>query len=65
MQSTDLDPSLAFTALLELDPGFGKNNVEQGAVRRQQLLEAYHAQDEVRNLWDFTKLWLAGAGAQQ
>lgn len=56
MKKTDLDPSLAFTALLELD-GENRTMVEAQEMR-EQLLEAYYAQNEIRNLWDFTKSWL-------
>jgi hypothetical protein len=58
MQATDLDPSLAFTALLELDPEFGKLAVEDGHKRQQQLLAAWYAQGDIRNLMDFTRAWL-------
>jgi hypothetical protein len=59
MQENPIDPSLAYTALLELDPEFGKRTVAEGAARRAKLLTAYYAQDTVRNLWDFTPQWLA------
>ena len=58
MQQTDLDPSLAFTALLDQGALAGLTSDEGSAVRRE-LLRAYYAQTEIRNLWDFTRTWLA------
>jgi hypothetical protein len=58
MQPTDLDPSLAFTALFERG-ALAHVTIEQGQQLRRELLRAYYAQDEVRNLWDFTAAWLA------
>lgn len=59
MQPTPIDSSLAFTALMHLDPEFSKRTVDQGAACRQALLDAFYAQTTVRNLWDFTPQWLA------
>jgi hypothetical protein len=57
MQPTDLDPSLAFTALLDQGALAGLTS-DDGANMRAELLRAYYAQEEVRNLWDFTRAWL-------
>jgi hypothetical protein len=58
MLANDLDPSLAFTALLDQGALTGLTS-EEGSTLRRDLLRAYYAQDEVRNLWDFTRSWLA------
>jgi hypothetical protein len=58
MKPTDLDPSLAFTVLLELDPEMRERTSVEGYQVRQQLLDAYYAQDAIRNLWDFTRWYL-------
>lgn len=59
MQQTDLDPSLAFTALLEMDPTFRNLSPEGCQLRQRALLRAWYAQDEVRNMWAFARSWLA------
>jgi len=58
MQANPIDPSLAYTALKETDPEFGKRTVLEGGQIRQRLLAAYYAQEEIRNLWDFTRHWV-------
>lgn len=58
MKPLDLDPSLAFTALLELDPDFRGRTIEENSARRHALLDAWYAQDEIRSIWDFAKQWL-------
>jgi hypothetical protein len=63
MQPTDLDPSLAFTALLELDPGFAALPVKEGGARQKQLLSDWYAQDKIKNLMVFTRAWLAQEAA--
>jgi len=57
---TGLDESLAFTALLELDPeGFGKLGMADAAKMRQELQDAYYASDST-NLFSYARVWLAG-----
>jgi hypothetical protein len=56
MIETMLDPSLAFTAQLELRPGMAG---EQGEAWRGALLASWYAQDEVRNLWSFARQYAA------
>jgi hypothetical protein len=58
----DLDPSLAFTALLELDPGMRERSGEEGAIVRRHLLADYYAQDAIRNLFDYTRWWISVVG---
>jgi hypothetical protein len=58
MQATDLDPSLAYTALRELDPGHNDRTWQEYGERRDALLAAWYAQDDIRNLMDFTRAWL-------
>jgi hypothetical protein len=60
---TNLDPSLAFTALLEMDPEMRGRTSAEGAAVRRELLDAYYAQDAVRNLWDFTRWYLGNPPA--
>jgi hypothetical protein len=64
MTPMGIDPSLAFTALMQLDPEFRSRTAEEGARVRRELLEAYYAQEETRNLWDFTPAWLARRAEQ-
>lgn len=69
MRQMDLDPSLAFTALLELDPLFGNDGAANTPERRRALLEAWWAQNTVTNFWSFSRQWLfeekvAAAGRQ-
>ena len=64
MQPMPIDESLAFTALLELDPHYRKLSSAACAVRREALLRDWHAQETVRNMWDFTRRWLAAEERQ-
>lgn len=59
MQPMAIDESLAFTALLELDPTYRNLSPLGCQVRREALLKAWYAQDDIRNMWDFTRAWLA------
>lgn len=54
MQKMDLDPSLAFTAQLELAPGLTS---DEGAQWRSGLLEAWYRQNTVTNFWSFARQW--------
>lgn len=56
MQEMPLDPSLAFTAQLELAPGLTQ---AEGEVWRAALLRDWYRQDAVRNFWDFARNWAA------
>jgi len=58
-ESLRLDESLAFTALLELDPeGFGKLGQDEGTAMRRELQEDFYASD-AKNMYEYTKEWLA------
>lgn len=58
-QRTGLDETLAFTALLELDPeGFGKLGDPEATAMRQQLQEDFYA-SPAKNIYEYTKGWLA------
>jgi hypothetical protein len=55
-----LTRSLAFTALLELDPeGFGKQDMETSGNTITELVTDFEASKE-GNIWEYTKGWLAG-----
>lgn len=58
MLRTQLDESLAFTALLEMDPTFRNLTSEAGQRRINALLLAWYAQEEVKNMWAFARKWL-------
>ena len=60
MNKTQLDESLAFTALLEMDPVYRDLACTGGdaAARRDALLEAWYAQTEVKNFWAFARQWI-------
>jgi hypothetical protein len=58
VQRMPIDESMAFTALLEMDPHFRNLSSAAGTVRRDALLKAWYAQDEVRNMWAFARKWL-------
>jgi hypothetical protein len=60
MQPTDLDPSLAFTALLDLDPSYGKLDHVAAADERSALLDAWYHQVAIRNMHAFARQWLQG-----
>lgn len=64
MYRTDLDPTLAFTALLEQDPSFRLLEPRDAQIRQRALLNAWYAQDKIRNLWTFTGHWLAAGRPQ-
>jgi len=57
MEPQPVDPSLAFTALLEAGALAGLTQIE-GALLRDAMLRDYYAQDGARNLWTFTRQWL-------
>jgi hypothetical protein len=59
MRKTCLDESLAFTALLDMYPGFGPMPVAEGAKLREALLADWYAQEKVRSMWAFAKAWIA------
>jgi hypothetical protein len=50
----DLDRTLAYTALLELDPGFRKMTVDKSSPVIRQLAEAMTAADP-KDRWAFAK----------
>jgi hypothetical protein len=54
---TDLDPTLAYTALLN-EGALRGLTVEQGQALRTEMLAAYHAQDEIGSIYAFTRMWL-------
>lgn len=58
MQQMPIDESLAFTALLEMDPAYRNLSPLACTRRRDALLRAWYAQDEVRNMWAFARQWL-------
>lgn len=58
MQEMDLDPSLAYTALLDAGALEGMSP-EQGAALRAELLADWYAQETVRDFYRFTRHWLA------
>lgn len=55
MRKMDWDPSLAFTALLDLDPGMTSAEME---TRKHALLDAWHAQNAETNFWHFAAGWV-------
>lgn len=58
-QRTPMDETLAFTALLELDPGgFGKLSMHDATAMRRQVQEDFYASD-AKNMFEYTKGWLA------
>lgn len=59
MKPMDLDPSLAYTALLDLDREFRTLTVDAAADEKAALLADWYAQTTVPNLYAFTKQWLA------
>jgi hypothetical protein len=55
----NIDHSLAFTALLELMPGFGQMEVGAGDALITQLVQAWRGRtDRDTLLWDFTRAWI-------
>lgn len=54
----DLDETLAFTALLEMDPAHGRRPPGDARARREALLAAWWAQDTERHFWTFARGWL-------
>ncbi len=64
MRKTDLDPSLAFTALLDRGALDGLTTAEGDALRGE-LLAAWYAQGEVRDFYAFTGQWLEGRAARR
>ena len=58
MIATDIDRSLAYTALLSLDPAFARLPMQTGGVYVSALVEAWLAQDAEKNLWDFSRKFL-------
>lgn len=65
MNKTDLDPSLAFTALLELDSGFRHRTPEANRGLQNRLLDAWYDQTSIKSFWAFTEHWLASGGASR
>lgn len=65
MIETAIDRSLAFTALMDLDAGFRARPVAEGRKDIDALLEAWYAQDSIRNLWAFAKHWLSVTPAEE
>jgi hypothetical protein len=51
----DLDPSIAFSGLLEYMPGFADSVDDGGAIVRR-FLEAWHL-DPGTNMWAFARTW--------
>ncbi len=58
MTRQPLDPALAATALMKLDPGFTSRSFALRQQRTTDLLAAYHAQERVSSVWAFTETWL-------
>lgn len=54
MQKMDLDPSLAFTALIELAPGL---SAAEGEQWKKGLLAEWYKQDAISNFWRFARQW--------
>ncbi len=52
-----IDETLAFTALLELDPDFGKLTMAEAATMRDRLQNDFYASD-ASNLFDYAKGWV-------
>jgi beta-phosphoglucomutase-like phosphatase (HAD superfamily) len=55
MIRTQIDGALADAALLELDPMHRLRTAEQQQQACTDLLAAWYAQEDVINLWDFTR----------
>lgn len=60
MMDRPLDPALAATALMSLDPGFACRSFALRQQRIADVLTAYHAQEAVSSVWAFTETWLEG-----
>lgn len=56
MRAMDLDPSLAYTVLLEHHHLDGKNMRQTDALIAE-FLEAWHGQETVRDMWRFGRDW--------
>jgi len=56
VQEMDLDPSLAFTAQLEVRPGL---TAGEGEAWRGALRAAYYEQEKIRNMMDFARQFAA------
>jgi hypothetical protein len=56
VRETDLDPSLAFTALFDIGALKGLT-VEEGQTLRWELLTGWYAQEEIRDLYAYTRRW--------
>lgn len=54
MRTMPFDESLAFTALLDLDPGMTS---AESTARGKELLDAWHAQTAETNFWRFAASW--------
>jgi hypothetical protein len=54
----DIDRSLAYTALLELDEEFGKLNARRAAEEVTALVTAWRTADST-DKWEFTRSWIA------
>ena len=52
-----IDETLAFTALLELDPDFGKLTMAEAATMRDRLQNDFYASDAT-NLFEYAKGWV-------
>ena len=56
--SDDLDPSLAYTALIDMYPGFAAMPVAQARPLITALCEAWQ-QDHPRDKWAHARVWIA------
>lgn len=58
MIRTDIDETLAFTALIEMDPNARHMEPHLFAHRRNALLEAWWEQTDERSFWNFARSWI-------
>lgn len=54
-----LDRSAMFTALLDLDPGFGPLDSEQGRLRVSAALADWYADETATDMYVFARDWSA------
>ena len=64
-KGTSIDRSLAFTALLELMPGYGQLDARDGEKLTTALTDAWHAApDSERDMFAFARNWIAARQAE-
>jgi hypothetical protein len=59
--ASDIDSSLAFTALLELHPQFAAMADHEAGILRHQLVRAWRtrpAEPQAVTFWTFAKAWI-------